>query len=145
MKIRKWKKDDFDKGLRETLDNLRAVGPVTRRAFNRQFKRISRNPDHHVFVMEEKGMVVGTTTLLVEPKIIRNLGQAAHLEDVSTRKGYEGRGIAHKLIHYVIEKAKRERCYKIILDCSPELVPFYESFGFRVEGKHMRLDLPLVA
>ncbi len=144
MRIRFLRKSDFENGFPETLENLRPMGPVTRRAFNRRFDLISKNPNHFVYVMEEKGVVIGTITLLVEPKFIRGLACAAHIEDVSVRKGYEGKGIGHALVKRAVQKAMRcgcLTCYKVILDCDPKLVTFYTECGFHEDGNHMRLDL----
>ena len=32
-------------------------------------------------------------------------------------------------------------CYKVILDCTPDLVPFYEKNGFQQVGVCMRMTL----
>ena len=37
--------------------------------------------------------IIGSTTLLIEQKFIHDGGKVGHIEDVVTRKGYEGFGI----------------------------------------------------
>ncbi len=39
------------------------------------------------------GKVIGSISVLIEKKFIHNCGKVAHIEDVVTRKGYEGIGI----------------------------------------------------
>ena len=45
-------------------------------------------------------------------------------------KDDNGMGIAKELLAYAIRVAKDNNCYKIILDCNRELIPFYEKSGF---------------
>jgi glucosamine-phosphate N-acetyltransferase len=37
--------------------------------------------------------------------------------------------------------ARNEKCYKVILDCSQENIPFYEKSGFRKHEVSMRYDI----
>ena len=65
-----------------------------------------------------KTIVVGTTTLLVEPKFINKGMRVGYIEDVSVRKGYDGLGIGSQLIAYAIHDAiSVEACGKILLYC----------------------------
>lgn len=53
-------------------------------------KKIKTNPLHKIFVAQSdiNGKIVGTTTLLIEPKFINKGMQVGYIEDVSVRKGY---------------------------------------------------------
>lgn len=64
-----------------------------------------------------------------------------HIEDVATRKGYEGKGVAKVVLLAAIERAKKIGCCELMLTCKEELVPFYERFGFKTAGRCMRVDL----
>ena len=50
--------------------------------------------------------MIGATTLLVEQKFIHSGGKAGHIEDVVTRKGFEGLGIGSALInmHCILQR-----------------------------------------
>jgi glucosamine-phosphate N-acetyltransferase len=37
--------------------------------------------------------------------------------------------------------ARKENCYKVILDCSQNNIPFYEKAGFREYEVSMRYDI----
>ena len=63
-----------------------------------------------------------------------------HIEDVVVSKEYEGKGIGIKLVTSLLEKAKAMNCYKTILDCNDELIPFYERIGFKQEANQMRYN-----
>ena len=93
-----------------------------------------------VAVSDEHG-IIGSTTLLVEQKLIRWGAIAGHIEDVATRTWFTGHGVSKQLLEKAIQTAKDKWCYKIILDCEPELVPMYEKYGFQPEGTFMRLYL----
>ena len=89
---------------------------------------------------EINGKIIGSTTLLIEQKFIHNGGRVGHIEDVVVSKEYEGRGIGIKLVSSLLEKAKMMNCYKTILDCQDELIPFYERIGFKQESNQMRYN-----
>jgi glucosamine-phosphate N-acetyltransferase len=93
------------------------------------------NSLHKIFVAEDNsnGKVVGTTTLLIEPKFINKGMQVGYIEDVSVRKGYEGLGIGSKLVTYATNYAiSREGCRKVLLYCSEKTKPFYEKLGYQL-------------
>ena len=89
---------------------------------------------------EDNGKIVGSTTLLIEQKFIHNGGCVGHIEDVVVSKEFEGRGIGIKLVTSLLEIANTRNCYKTILDCKDELIPFYERIGFKQESKQMRYN-----
>ena len=103
-------------------------------------RKIISNPDHIIHVAEIDGKIVGSTTLLIEQKFIHDGGRVGHIEDVVVSKKYEGRGIGMKLVVTLLEKAKEMNCYKTILDCKDELIPFYERIGFKKESNQMRYN-----
>lgn len=127
-------------GFWETLANLipdkKASYSQTVRAYYRTKKQDSYT---YVAVDSTDGQIVGTTKLLVEQKFIRSLALAGHIEDVATRKGYEGQGIASQLIIVALQKAKALGCYKVILDCRKELIGFYGKFGFKEAEVEMKI------
>ena len=95
--IREIEYDDIDKGFLEVLENLLSTDIDNKTAKN-ILKKIKSNPLHKVFVAQDNinGKIVGTTTLLIEPKFINKGMQVGYIEDVSVRKGYEGLGIGFK-------------------------------------------------
>ena len=57
----------------------------------------------------------------------------AHLFDVIVKESYRGQGLGRALIDAVVAHPVLSRVEKIILSCNPELVPFYERWGFSTE------------
>jgi glucosamine-phosphate N-acetyltransferase len=64
-----------------------------------------------------------------------------HIEDVVTRRGYEGKGIGRALVKKCIEICRIRGCYKVILNCSDKNVNFYRHLGFKTYDNGMRYDL----
>ena len=104
-------------------------------------KQIKDNPVYKIFVAELENEIVGAITLLIEQKFIHSGGKVAHIEDVVARKGFQGQRIGSALVKTAIKQAKKEGCYKAILDCEEKNIPFYKKCGFKVWEREMRLDL----
>lgn len=84
--------------------------------------------------------ILGLTALLIEQKLIHNGGKVGHIEDVVTRRGWEGWGIGRAVVAGALEEAKKQGCYKVILNCHEYNVPFYEKLDFRRYDIGMRID-----
>lgn len=87
------------------------------------------------------GEILGTISVIIEQKLIHNNGRVARIEDLVVDEAYRRIGIATHLISKAIEFARACNCYKVTLDCKPELERFYERHGFRHADSHMRMDL----
>lgn len=135
--VRTLRKADLGNGFLETLDALRPASELAPERALEVFRRLERNPDCVVAVAVLDGRVVGAATLLIEHKFINQAGRAGHIEDVAVAADQQGRGIGSALVHYLLERAAAAGCYKTILDCADELVPFYERFGFQRRANGM--------
>ena len=111
--IREIQQADLQKGFFQTLSNLTTLG------------RIGDDIDH----------------ILIEQKFIHDGGRAGHIEDVVTRREYEGIGVGSALVSAALAFAKEKNCYKVVLECSEKNVPFYEKNGFRRNEISMRYDI----
>ena len=140
IKIRDIVESDIDIGFLESLDSLRNASDLDKDTAKNILKKIIENPDHIIRVAEVDGKIVGSTTLLIEQKFIHEGGKVGHIEDVVVSKEFEGRGIGIKLVKSLLEAARAENCYKTILDCKDELIPFYERIGFKQESNQMRYN-----
>jgi glucosamine-phosphate N-acetyltransferase len=136
---------DLKNGYFSTLKNLSELGSIEGNIEEAEqiLNNITANPLHKIFVAIDKinAEVIGATTLLVEQKFIHSGGKAGHIEDVVTRKGFEGLGIGSALINHACHFAKTVGCYKVVLDCSDTNISFYQKTGFKVHETSMRYDL----
>ena len=99
------------------------------------------NSDCQVYVYEHEGEIVGTSTVFIEHKLLHYGSRVGHIEDVVVNKEKRLKGVGKDLINKCVEYAKSMHCYKVILDCAEHNIPFYESCGFDVSGRCMRVDL----
>lgn len=130
---------DLRRGFLDTVRALRETNLTLDQAVE-VFRRRMRNRVR-TFVALVDGRVVGTASLLIEPKFIHNGGVTGHVEDVAVHPECQGRGIGVLLVERVLEESRKEGCYKVILDCSEKVMPFYEKLGFHKWERTMRIDL----
>lgn len=138
--IRELQENDLFNGFLESLDSLRRASNLNVKKAKQIYAKIKSNPDHVIFVAVLDGKVVGSTTMIVEPKFIHDGGYVGHIEDVVVAKEYQGKGIGEKLVGALLDYAKKNNCYKTILDCKDDVKPFYEKIGFKKEANCMRFD-----
>lgn len=91
------------------------------------------------YVIEENNKIIGTGTIYYQPKLHRNTNNieyGAFIEDVVVSDTYRRKGLGKILINFLIEKCKNpdikeiKNIYKITLNCSDDLIPFYEKCNF---------------
>jgi glucosamine-phosphate N-acetyltransferase len=138
--IRELEEKDLANGFLTTLDSLRETSSMNNDKVVEIFKKIKSNPEHHIIIAEINGKIIGTTTLLIEPKFIHQGGLVGHIEDVVVDKNFQGKKIGEKIIKYVLEFSKNYGCYKTILDCSDNVKPFYEKLGFKHNSNELRFN-----
>ena len=145
--IREIEYQDIDKGFLEVLDNLLATN-INKEYAKEILQNIKLNPLHKIFVAEDdinNKKIVGTTTLLIEPKFINKGMRVGYIEDVSVRKGYEGLGIGSQLINYATNNAiSVEGCKKILLYCSEKTRPFYEKLGYKLDNDTLVMRFEII-
>lgn len=135
--IRKVEINDYHKGHLELYKNLSIIEPE-KISFYQYVKFIANlNNNHYIFVIEKNNKIIASITLLIECKLIHNFGKVCHIEDVVVLSTYQKQGLGKKLIEYAIDFAKKNDCYKIILNCSDENILFYNKCGFNNNGNQL--------
>ncbi|MGI0017386.1 MAG: GNAT family N-acetyltransferase [Nitrosotalea sp.] len=140
IKIRKLQRRDINNGFLLSLDSLRKSSHIKPKKASMVFNKISKNPHQVIYVAEENSKIIGSASILIEQKFIHDGGRVGHIEDVVVRKGFQGKGIGKKIVDALLEYAEKQGCYKTILDCTDELIPFYENIGFKRHSNSMRFD-----
>ena len=87
--------------------------------------------------IENKIYIVGSGTIIFEPKIIRNGKFVGHIEDIVVDEKCRSMGISKTIMENLFSFANENNCYKVILDCNPILSDFYEKLGFEKHGIQM--------
>jgi glucosamine-phosphate N-acetyltransferase len=91
-----------------------------------------------IFVAMVDNAIVGMVTLLLEHKFARWGTLAGHIEDLVVDEQQRGKGIAQALLEAALAHAQQAGVYKTILDCSQELVSYYERYGFSAKEVCMK-------
>ena len=138
--IKELEEKDLFNGFLESMDSLKLASNLDREKAKEIFEKINSNSNHFIYVAILDGRIVGSTTIIIEPKFIHDGGNVAHIEDVVVSKEYQGKGIGEMLIKSLLDLAKDSNCYKTILDCSDEVKTFYEKIGFKITSNGMRYD-----
>jgi glucosamine-phosphate N-acetyltransferase len=139
MIVRKIEKHDYYKQYCELLQQLTTSNSaaISKTTYDHFIDNL--NDNHIIYVIEDipANIIIGTITLLIEHKIIHNMGKVAHIEDVVVHSQYRGQQLGKLLIDTAITIANDLNCYKIILDCSDNNIGFYKKCGFNYKCNQM--------
>jgi glucosamine-phosphate N-acetyltransferase len=111
----------------------------TEQEFRDRLYRVANSGCYEIWVIEdpETKTLVATATLFYEYKFIFNLSTLAHIEDVCVSARFRGQGYGKLICQHLVERARKNGCYKVTLDCSAANEEFYTKCGFKTSGKQM--------
>ena len=119
---------DYNSGFFEVLLQL---SPVTKPEYNDWVNYVNNlNPTKQQIIVaidQETEKIIGTGSVLIEQKIIHNMGKVAHIEE----------GVGKELIRHLQDIAISQSVYKTTLDCLDKNAEFYEKCGFEKKGCQM--------
>jgi len=121
----------------DLLEQLTTAFAFEKERFDKIIYSLPKN--HRIFLYIEDQKVIGMITVIIEQKLIHNGSCVGHIEDLVVDKEYRKQKIGNKLLEYVINYAKQNNCYKIILDCNKDLIPFYNKNGFKEKECQMAM------
>lgn len=124
--IRELEIKDYHKGFLDLLEELTEVGCVS----YTQFKARFRNQNSVVFVMEDNNTIIATASIFIERKYIHQCASVGHIEDVVVSNKYRGLKLGQIMIDHLVTYARKQGCYKVILNCEDKNVEFYKKCGF---------------
>lgn len=140
LKIRKLQKKDLQKGFLTTLDSLKMASNIDKNKAEEVFEKINSNSNHIIAIAELDEKIIGSATLLIEPKFIHDGGLVGHIEDVVVDKNFQGQKIGNEIIKFLLEFAKNQGCYKTILNCTDDVKEFYKKIGFTLSANELRFN-----
>jgi glucosamine-phosphate N-acetyltransferase len=131
--IRELNESDYLKGYTNLMGQLTDVGQPTEKQFWNLCHYLSCTVYHSIYVLidGERNRLVGSGTLLIEPKFIHGCSKLAHIEDIIIDKKYHGMGLGKKMVRFLVDNAHKQDCYKVRLICKDDVKGFYERCGFQ--------------
>ena len=138
--IRKIEVNDYNKKYIDLLSQLSIVDSkdITFENFTNYINTLHNK--HMIYVIEKDTRIISTITIIIEDKIIHNMGRVMHIEDVVIDKDYRGNGLGKLVLQYAVSIAQQEKCYKIILNCSEENKGFYEKCDFIHKNQNIQMS-----
>lgn len=143
-RIRPLNENDYENGYMDLLKEFRASTlEETCETFMNVYTHLKHQKSYYIVVVEdvETKQVIGTGTLFIEQKFIHNYGRVGHIEDVVVSTNYRNNGIGKMILQQLKHIGKELNVYKLILNCSTELVPFYKKHGFSLHNSQMSIYL----
>lgn len=134
--------DEIKDSYIELLSQLTVAENVLSEVFFRKIEEISKMGEIIIcYEIDEKNNIklIGSGTVIYEPKIIHSCKYVGHIEDIVVHNEYRSLGIAKRIIEDLVKQSFDRNCYKVILDCKDELCKFYEKNGFKLNGNQMSL------
>jgi glucosamine-phosphate N-acetyltransferase len=128
----------------QLLSYLTSTYDLTIEHFNNNIKEIFKMGIIIVCIIREKDKVilVGSGTIIIEPKIIHGGKSVGHIEDIVVHPQYRSKGVAQTILNMLVDYSKPS-CYKVILNCNPNMEEFYNRSGFDKKCIQMSLLHPL--
>ena len=129
--------DDYQKGFLQLLTQLTKVGNSSFIEFKKQFLAINS----HIYVIEDTTtkQIIATGSIFIEKKFIHNNKSVGHIEDIVVDTHYRNSKLGTKIILFLIDIAKKNNCYKIILNCHKKLLNFYKKIGFTSNQENLSM------
>jgi len=133
LTIRPLRSDDFNHSFLRLLNQLTDVGNIDEEKFQARVSEVEKDPFQRMLVVIDarSKMILGTGSIIVEPKFIHEAGLVGHVEDVVVEETMRGKGMGRRIVEQLMSIARETGCYKCILDCAEKNVPFYERCGFK--------------
>ena len=96
------------------------------------------SPMSTVVVADADGFAAASCVLVIVPNLTRGARPFALIENVVTDPGYRKRGLGTAVLHFAMQAAWQQRCYKVMLSSGrtdEATLRFYENAGLRRGGK----------
>jgi len=128
--------DDYNRGHLDVLKVLSKVSDPGLESYNAHFNAMrAANPTAQAYyiiaiVDKDTDMVVATGTVFIEKKFLRGLGSTGHIEDIAVRQDMQGKKLGLRVIQTLTAISEAVGCYKTILSCTDQNIPFYEKCGY---------------
>jgi glucosamine-phosphate N-acetyltransferase len=142
IQLQKLQKEDYHTNYFSLLRQLTSLNSdrITFEDFSNFID--SLNDNHQIWVIKDthRNYIIGTGTLLIEQKIIHDMGKVGHIEDIVIDQHSRGYKYGLMIVNHLRNIASEKGCYKSILDCKDHLEYFYKKCGFTKKGIQMTIN-----
>jgi glucosamine-phosphate N-acetyltransferase len=145
--LRKLEEKDFDNKYLELLSQLTNIHDdnddnddnIDMIKYKAKLKEILLNKNIEIWIIYDDVIeqIIGTGTIIIEPKLIHGCSNVGHIEDIVIHNDHRNRGIGKMLLNNLVERALTYKCYKVVLFCDEKNVEFYEKCSFTRNGINM--------
>ena len=126
-------------GLLELYLHLHETAvPEDSEALRSAWSGMMADPNHHVLVDDEDGLLVASCVCVIIPNLTRGARPYALVENVVTHADYRRQGRARACLERALGIARQANCYKIMLmtgSKSAGTLDFYRKCGFNDADK----------
>lgn len=112
--------------------------PLSSDQVQKIWREIERNPGVDYYAVEIEGRIAAACILTITPSFIRGGSGYGVIEHVVTHEDFRRRGLAKKLMVFILDHVWAKGCTEIMLLSGRDLAPahkLYEDLGF---DKHRR-------
>ncbi len=134
---------DINEEYFKLLVQLTKVGEFDQEKVSKFYaQHLENNPYFFLILVEPTGVgsdgkkraPAGLGTLVIQPKLFRNLCFAGIIEDIVVSSEHRGKGLGTKITSCLRDMAESLGCYKVLLYCEENLQSFYEQPGLEKKG-----------
>lgn len=97
----------------------------------------SKQNNIHSLIAVIDNQIVGYGSIMIETKI--RGGKVGHVEDIVSHPLFQKKGIGKAVMDALLDIAKANGCYKIVLQCKEHNEEFYKKCGYEQEGLAMQM------
>ena len=112
--------------------------------YRRAFQSVAADPRQRLLVVEARGRLIGTATLIIIPNLSYRGRPYGIVENIVVDAAERGLGYGELLLRTAIDEARQAGCYKLSLTSNKrrkDAHRFYERVGFKATHEGYRADL----
>ncbi len=104
--------------------------------YNSIWKKIFKKKNSYFLVAKDSKDIVGFGSLGIIVKVRGNA--QGTIEDIVVKKKFQKKGVGKLIVNKLIAIAKKQDCYKVILQSPNKNLSFYRKLGFKIKHKSMQ-------
>ena len=104
------------------------------------WKSLCKQKNSFSLVAMDKIKIVGYGFICVN-QTVRG-GKIAFIEDIICDENYRKKGIGKSIMNQLFNYAKKNKCYKVVLQCNENKISFYKKCGYKLHNHNMQNTIP---